>query len=65
LARLIKLAREDDISTVFVQKGVSQKLAESIAAQLGATKVVELDPMARDWSANMRLLAAQLAEALR
>ena len=65
LARLIKLAREDDISTVFVQKGVSQKLAESIAAQLGAAELVELDPMARDWSANMRLLAAQLAEALR
>lgn len=65
LARLIKLAREDDISTVFVQKGVSQKLAESIAAQLGAAELVELDPMARDWSANMRLLAAQLAEALK
>ena len=65
LARLIKLAREDDIRTVFVQKGVSQKLAESIAAQLGAAKLVVLDPMARDWSANMRLLAAQLAEALK
>ena len=65
LGAVLSLARENGISTVFVQKGISQKLAESIAAQLGGAQVVELDPMAGDWSMNMRLLAAQLAEALR
>jgi ABC-type Zn uptake system ZnuABC Zn-binding protein ZnuA len=61
----LSLARENGVTTVFVQKGISQKLAQSIAEQLGGAKVVELDPMPGDWSANMRLLAAQLAEALR
>ena len=65
LGAVLSLARENGISAVFVQKGISQKLAESIAVQLGGAQVVELDPMAGDWSVNMRLLAAQLAEALR
>ncbi|MEN6556114.1 MAG: zinc ABC transporter substrate-binding protein [Anaerolineaceae bacterium] len=65
LGALLNLARENGITTVFVQKGISPKLAQSIAGQLGGARVVELDPMAADWSANMRLLAAELAEALR
>ena len=64
LGKVLQLARDNGITTVFVQKGISQKLAQSIAAQLGGARVVELDPMAADWSANMRLLAAELAKAL-
>lgn len=65
LGEVLSQARENGVSTVFVQKGISQKLAQSIAEQLGGAQVVELDPMPGDWSANMRLLAAQLAEALK
>lgn len=65
LGAVLSLARENGVTTVFVQKGISQKLAQSIAEQLGGAQVVELDPMPGDWSASMRLLAAQLAEALR
>ncbi|MEL7645109.1 MAG: zinc ABC transporter substrate-binding protein [Anaerolineaceae bacterium] len=65
LGAVLSLARENGVTTVFVQKGISQKLAQSIAAQLDGAQVVELDPMAADWSANMRLLAAEFAKALK
>jgi len=65
LGAVLQLARENAVDTVFVQKGISQKLAQSIADQLGGARVVELDPMAENWSEAMLFLAAQLAEALK
>ncbi|MFZ3070823.1 MAG: zinc ABC transporter substrate-binding protein [Anaerolineaceae bacterium] len=65
LAKLLDLAETYKVSCLFVQKGVNQKLARSIADQIGVAAVVELDPMAQDWPANMRFIAAKMAEALK
>ena len=65
LAKIIEQARAHQITYVFSQKGVNQKLAQSIADQLGGAQIVELDPLAHNWSENMRYVAAQLAAALK
>lgn len=64
LAKIIEQARIYQINYVFSQKGANQKLAQSIADQLNGAQIIELDPMAQDWSENMRYVAAQLALAL-
>jgi len=65
LAKIIEQARAHQITYVFSQKGVNQKLAQSIADQLGGAQIVELDPLAQNWSENMRYVAEQLAAALK
>ena len=65
LAKIIEQARAHQVTYVFTQKGVNQKLAQSIADQLGGAQIVELDPLAQNWSENMRYVAAQLAAALK
>ncbi len=65
LAKIIEQARAHQVNYVFTQKGVNQKLAQSIAEQLGGAQIVELDPLAHNWSENMRYVAAQLAAALK
>ena len=65
LAKIIEQARTHQVTYVFTQKGVNQKLAQSIAEQLGGAQIVELDPLAQNWSENMRYVAAQLASALK
>ena len=65
LAKIIEQARTHQVTYVFTQKGVNQKLAQSIADQLGGAQIVELDPLAHNWSENMRYVAAQLAAALK
>jgi len=65
LAKIIEQARAHQVTYVFTQKGVNQKLAQSIADQLGGAQIVELDPLAHNWSENMRYVAAQLAAALK
>jgi len=65
LAKIIEQARTHQVTYVFTQKGVIQKLAQSIADQLGGAQIVELDPLAHNWSENMRYVAAQLAAALK
>jgi len=65
LAKIIEQARAHLVTYVFTQKGVNQKLAQTIAEQLGGAQIVELDPLAQNWSENMRYVAAQLASALK
>lgn len=48
LQRLIKLAKKEQITTIFVQKGFSQKLTKSLAKELGAN-VVEINHLSGDW----------------
>ena len=52
LAEIIKRGKEENVGAVFVQPQFSTKSAKVIAAELGA-KVVALDPLALDWSANL------------
>lgn len=63
LTKLIDLARQQGVKVVFVQKGFATKSAQVIARELGA-QVVEVDPLAKDWLANMHLVAKTFERAM-
>ena len=48
---------------ILVQPGGHQKAAEALARQVGA-RLIEIDPLAADWPAALRRIAAALDEAL-
>jgi zinc transport system substrate-binding protein len=62
LARLVAEARRAGVDTVFVQQGFSDRPARVVAREIGA-RVVPLDPLARDWAANLRRAAGAIAAA--
>ncbi len=64
LAALIEQARADGVKVVFVQKQFPADSAEAIADALDGT-VVQLDPLAEDSVANLRLIAESIAQALK
>jgi zinc transport system substrate-binding protein len=64
LQELIREARAEGIRAVFVQPQFSAKSAELIARAIGA-RVVTADPLAEDWAANLRDVAARFSEALK
>lgn len=57
LMELIKYAREQGIKVVFVQPQFSSKNAEMIAKEIGG-KVISIDPLALNWSENLREVAS-------
>jgi zinc transport system substrate-binding protein len=63
LAALLGEVQEDRATVVFVQREFSQRSAQTLASELGA-RVVTLDPLAYDWSANLRRTAAEIRKAL-
>ncbi|MEN8246856.1 MAG: zinc ABC transporter substrate-binding protein [Thermodesulfobacteriota bacterium] len=63
LARLIKKAKAENVRIVFVQPQFDQHAARKIAAAIDGA-VVPLDPLARDYLANMEAMARAVAEAL-
>jgi zinc transport system substrate-binding protein len=63
VAELIQRAREDHAGVIFVQPQFSKRSAELIAEEVGA-RVVAIDPLARDWEANLRQAATALGEGL-
>lgn len=64
LSRLIKLARKENVRIIFVQPQFDQHAAEKIAAAINGA-VVPLDPLARDYVANMEAMARTVAEGLK
>jgi zinc transport system substrate-binding protein len=64
LAELIEMARADDIRVVFVQPQFDRRNAEQIARAIGG-RVVAIDPLAADYTDNLRQAAAAIAQALR
>lgn len=60
LARLIELSESGNIGTIFVQKQFSDRMVQSMAAQIDA-KVVELDPLAEDYVGNLLSAARAIA----
>lgn len=64
MTQLVTLAKDHNIRVIFVQPQTSRRSAETIARQIGATVEV-LDPLAQDWSENMRHVANTLAKTLR
>lgn len=64
LRALIEDARERDIRVVFVQPQFSTKSAQLIAREIGG-RVAVADPLADDWMANLRAVAAEFKAALK
>lgn len=62
LARLIEEAKRDGVRVIFVQPQFSEKTAETIARSIGGS-VVSLDNLSRDYLANMKAMALQIAAA--
>jgi len=63
LAEIIQRGREAGARAVFVQQQFSQRSALAVAQALGA-EVVEADPLALDYIANLREVSIRMAEAL-
>ena len=64
LLDIIRLARDEDIHTVFSIKQYQTPVVGSLARELKAT-VVELDPLEEDYLANMAQVSAQIAGSLK
>jgi zinc transport system substrate-binding protein len=63
LARTLAEARAGGAQVVLATRGTPSRAAEVAARELGG-RVVEVDPLGRDWPAALRALTASLAEAL-
>lgn len=63
LAHLIEEAKRAGVGTVFVQPQSSTHSAETVAKDLGA-RLVEIDPLAEDWSASVVHAAEAIKKAL-
>jgi zinc transport system substrate-binding protein len=64
LKELIEHARGNNVKVVFVQPQFSSKSAKLIAKEIGA-EVAFADPLAENWSANLREVAGKVAAALK
>jgi len=64
IRKMIDLARQKDIREILVQKGFDAKNAITIADELKG-RVVEVDPLDRDWPNGLKLFTAVLTNALR
>jgi zinc transport system substrate-binding protein len=64
IRKMIDLARGKGIRAVLVQKGFDTKSARTIASEIGG-KVVEADPLERDWFSGMRTFTTILTQVLR
>ena len=63
IQRIVEWARRSDIQSVFVQPQFSQQQARTIAQAFGG-RLVQADPLARDWADNLRRVAERIAEDL-
>ncbi len=62
LMQVIKAAQKHNLRVIFVQPQTSRRSAETIARQIGADVAV-LDPLARNWAENLRIVAQTLKKA--
>jgi zinc transport system substrate-binding protein len=64
LAALIEEARQEGARTIFVQAQFPANAARSVASAIGGT-VAEIDPLAEDWSSNLKIMADALRSSIR
>jgi zinc transport system substrate-binding protein len=62
LKQLVDTAKENNLTVVFGETQFSTKSSEAIAAEIGAG-VELLDPLAADWSSNLKSVAQKIANA--
>lgn len=63
MAETIEAARAAGAKAVFVQPQFPTRSAQMVADEIGAT-VIQADPLAADWSSNLREVSRRLAEVL-
>jgi len=63
LKTLITNARKHRIKVLFLQPQASSKIAEQVAKEIGA-QVTWADPLAMDWSENLREVAGKFCQAM-
>ncbi len=63
LAALIQRAKADGARLIFVQKQFSLAAAKTVASAIGG-KVIEIDPLARQWLANIKIMGAAIASTM-
>lgn len=63
LIRLIDQAKAERVRVIFVQPQFSKKSAQTVAEAIGGA-VVAIDPLARDYVANLHTLAAEIRKGL-
>lgn len=64
LAHIIKHARQTNARVIFAQPQFDQRMAAQVAKAIDG-KVILVDPLAADYSHNLRQVATQFAQALR
>ncbi|WP_071515624.1 zinc ABC transporter substrate-binding protein [Geitlerinema sp. PCC 9228] len=64
MAALVKTAKQENIKVVFAQPQFNTKDAQTIAQEING-QVVSLDPLAPNWSENLRKAADTFAEVLK
>lgn len=63
LEQIITKAREEQVRVIFVQSQFPTTAAKTVADSLGA-QVVPLDPLAKNWMENIRIMGAALKQAI-
>lgn len=63
MKKMVDLANEKNIHTIFIQTQFETAKAEAIAQEIGA-EVVTIDPLAEDWLAEMYALTKKMEKAL-
>jgi zinc transport system substrate-binding protein len=63
LARVVAEARAAGVDVIFIQPQQSSTSARLVAAEIGA-RTETIDPMAYEWSSNLRATAAKIAKGL-
>lgn len=64
LAEMVRLAKSENLSAVFIQTQFDSRNAEILANELGG-QVLTIDPLGYDWLGNMYDLTNKLSKALR
>lgn len=64
MAALLTASQEYGIHTLFVQQGSNIASATALADQAGIETIVEFDPLAFDWEANLLKIGQSLQKAL-
>lgn len=64
LRRIVEVAKDNGIDIIFVQKGFDAKSARSVAREIKG-RIVEVDPLEKDWISNLNNFALLLRAAIK